>query len=529
TVSTAPGAATLVPMTVSGRLTFTLERTCRTEATQRQSGSYTAAGVPAELRLTEQDSRATLAVSAPGFSGRAVTEQAGGDSIVDPASFYPALGELLLTAGAGGALTGRAPASSPLGSSSTPVLLGSAGSFTGAPAGEAVIALTRSGVAPRPTPTPVPLPTPTPTPTPTPQAPLASCDTYWARPGTVLNVVAAQGLLSNDNVVAGRSATPRVSAIYFRGATHPYAVSATGALTLQTLKADRRLQLAYFVQDRTGARSATVRVTVLVSATRPPASAFAGCPPPRILRGANPALPTALPSSTKDTRAVLADSIASWAKWQKISRNRGISPYKQMDFAQDGCSDPTKAAYGAGFDFTAECVRHDFGYRNSLWLGRFNQNRPATDKNLGDDAARKCTSRYASADPRRALCLGQAKAYHRAVVSGGGSSVPEQFSTWAGLARARVLTVFQPIDNVYLRGVLEDTTRDGRAVRLQASFAKTGFNSPWITIARNTRGEGNIQTYDYSYNEEGNLKGVFLRLCAEEPLTCGPRFYVDKP
>lgn len=159
-------------------------------------------------------------------------------------------------------------------------------------------------------------------------------------------------------------------------------------------RTDDRLVLTYQVVDSAGRTSRPTTAVVLVSAQRPSASrlrprAVTSDGKDRVIRDANSALATAIPSSGEPLK-ILNDSSRSQADWKHIKGNRNKAPYKQMDFAEDGCSDPTKALKGAAFDFTRLCVRHDFGYRNALWSGVFNKKRPQIDKAFYADMVLDC-------------------------------------------------------------------------------------------------------------------------------------------
>lgn len=66
-----------------------------------------------------------------------------------------------------------------------------------------------------------------------------------------------------------------------------------------------------------------------------------------------------------------------------------------------------------GFDFSRACYRHDFGYANYRWEGRFTEdNRGKIDKNFKDDMFDVCNK---SDIFHRAICKGIAETYYGAV------------------------------------------------------------------------------------------------------------------
>lgn len=368
---------------------------------------------------------------------------------------------------------------------------------------------------------------------PPPRLPVARCDVYWTTPGSLLRVPQARGLLVNDYDPEGRAIRPQVTQISFRKASHPYTVSRDGSFALQTLANDRRLTLDYRVTATDGRRSATSTITILVSRTKPAASALRPCPPvdevtSRDLRAKKKRkqLPTAFPTATKKNLDLLYLSMRSWSDWRRMERNKTRSPYWSMDFAHDNCSGPKDLGNTWGFIFTPYCIRHDFAYRNALWLGVFNETRAQADRNFLNDLVARC---YRSSAPH--ACLEQAKAFYVAVRKGGGEAAPEVRKSYAGAGSVRIATVFTPIDNFYIRGWVRDTKADGANVRLQYIAAVTGPNKGWRTVASTKKGNGTQQAFDFSYNGKLNLKGIHFRICLVEDgeLTCGERFYVDKP
>jgi len=431
--------------------------------------------------------------------------------------------------------------------------LGASDRFTAAlNAGSARVDVTRAVPGPVVTPTPTPTPTvvtdacpgvpdiqPAGTPC-SPPPPVARCDVYWVAPGGTLRVGAATGLLRNDHDPSGLPIRPRVKVISFRRSSHPYTVGTDGALTLKTLRSDagNRLVITYAVANSAGRMSDDTDVTVLVSARRPKASQLRPCTagsdnPTHDLRGINKVRATATPAKTPEHIKILEKVIESRAYFTRIKRDRKKAPYKEMDWAQDGCSAPGAAniVLGKRFEFTPACIRHDFGYRNALWMGLFNKYKARVDTAFHSEMTLYCKAEFSGED--RADCVHKANLYYKAVKKFGGSSVPEVASMWDDRVRVRVVTVFQPADNFYVRGRLEDMSVDGYSVRLEVSAAQTGRNTPYRTISRNAGGAGTSVIFDYSFNGMQNLKGIFYKICIDSDRSddeeCSPRQYIDKP
>ncbi len=369
---------------------------------------------------------------------------------------------------------------------------------------------------------------------PKPRLPVARCDVYWTKPGSLLRVPQSRGLLVNDHDPEGRAIRPLITLIGFRKASHPYTVSRDGSFVLRTLPSDRRLYLDYRVRTADGRKSATARINILVSRTKPAASALKPCPPvdevtSRDLRAKKKKpMPTAFPSASKKNLDLLYLSMRSWKDWQRMLKNKNKSPYWSMDFAHDNCSAPGNAGNSWGFRFTPYCVRHDFAYRNALWLGVFNETRAWADRNFYLDLMGHCAKQSRT---RRAPCEAQAAAFYTAVRKGGGHAVPETRKSHAGAGSVRIVTVFNPVDNFYIRGWVRDDKADGANVRLQYTAAVTGPNKAYRTVAQTTRGKGTQKAFDLSYNGKLNLKGIYFRICLVDggKPACGQRFYVNKP
>lgn len=364
--------------------------------------------------------------------------------------------------------------------------------------------------------------------------PVARCDVYWTTPGSRLRVPRVNGILANDVDPEGLAIRPQVTRISFRKASHPYTVSRDGSLVLQTLSTDAKLVLDYRVTATDGRRSTTSTITILVSKTKPSASALRPCPPvdevtSRDLRAKKKRkqLPTAFPTWSSRNMAILQATMHSWNDWRYVLKRKNQSPYWAMDFAHDNCSAPKNLGNTWGFRFLPFCIRHDFAYRNGLWLGVFDAIRPKADRNFYNDLRRYCSTRGVL----EGVCNEQAKAFYVAVREGGGDAVPEARKSYAGAGSVRIATVFTPIDNFYIRGWVRDTKADGANVRLQYIAAVTGPNKGWRTVASTKKGNGTQQAFDFSYNGKLNLKGIWFRICLVErgDLTCGKRFYVNKP
>ena len=112
-----------------------------------------------------------------------------------------------------------------------------------------------------------------------------------------------------------------------------------------------------------------------------------------------------------------------------------------LDWSTDQCSAPIVGSTGRSFDFTAACLRHDFGYRNYKMLDRlFNcaqrpangicaegtwsygrwwnaSNRARLDAQFKKDLFAHCSSRPVWDRP---TCRAWATAFHKAVRAFGG-------------------------------------------------------------------------------------------------------------
>ncbi|GAB2756615.1 hypothetical protein GCM10027174_35760 [Salinifilum aidingensis] len=100
----------------------------------------------------------------------------------------------------------------------------------------------------------------------------------------------------------------------------------------------------------------------------------------------------------------------------------------QLDWSSDGCS--VAPDEPLGFDFTASCWRHDFGYRNYQLQQRFSEdNRARIDENFRADMTGTC-----GVNP---LCHGTAQVYYWAVREFGDVAT----STSDAVERARIRPV----------------------------------------------------------------------------------------
>ncbi|MBK1788603.1 phospholipase [Prauserella cavernicola] len=97
----------------------------------------------------------------------------------------------------------------------------------------------------------------------------------------------------------------------------------------------------------------------------------------------------------------------------QFSTTRATAPHSDvLDWSSDACSwSPDKPL---GYDFTAACHRHDFGYRNYKSQSRFTEaNRKAIDDNFHADMKTICAGRW--------QCDGAAWTYYQAVRQFGAS------------------------------------------------------------------------------------------------------------
>lgn len=520
TAMTSDASAFAVTAAFTGSVSFTATQNCAGSDPRTRSGSYSGSGT-GQILVTRSGPGGLVsfegAFDAAGLPGSETATADGTSYTLNTNPYRPRMSPVAI-AGVDGAFQFSGPVSAQLGDGGQS--LGSDVSATDTPVGSASLAMTRE-LAPVTPPVVKPLP------------PTAACDVYWTRPGTTLTVPPAVGLLRNDSDPQRRPISPRVKAISFGRATHPFTVTRAGGLTIRTTNRDRALIITYAVVNNANLESRPTRVTILVSAVRPSTAELAPCKGnlDRVIRGANSTLPTAAPSNTPANLQILKDAIASKAKWDTIKSKRTQAPYKAMDFAQDGCSQPGFTKPIPQYDFTPACVRHDFNYRNAMWMGVFNKYKKASDDAFRTELLRFCEEKVARLV--RPACRTQATTFAQAVATAGGLAAPEKASSWDSAARVRVHAVFQPVDNFYIRGVLEDTKSDGHGVRLEASPAQNGFNPLYRTVARNSKGKGTVVFFDFSYNGVENLKGVFFRLCVDsdrdDPQECGPRFYVNKP
>jgi hypothetical protein len=65
----------------------------------------------------------------------------------------------------------------------------------------------------------------------------------------------------------------------------------------------------------------------------------------------------------------------------------------RLDYTTDECSAPLVGSTGISFDFTAACLRHDFGYRNYKELGLFGERKSDVDRRFLEDMKDHCASR----------------------------------------------------------------------------------------------------------------------------------------
>lgn len=262
--------------------------------------------------------------------------------------------------------------------------------------------------------------------------------------------------------------------------------------------------------------------------TGPPAT---GEPAPRLSRGKNPILTTANPSKTSETLKILKDVIKSVANWKKALANRNKAPYNQMDFGEDGCSQPGWTKPIPQFGFEKACIRHDFLYRNALWMGVFNEYKAESDAAFRKELMAICAKKPLLVENR---CRQQATAFVAAVRSAGGKSVPKVTKSWKSTVSVSLYSVFQPIGNFYIRGVLTDLKADGKSVRLQVSAdQQAGADPDFETVARSNKGKGVPVYVDYSFNGIQGLRAIKYQICVDsnrpDAEECSPVYRIQKP
>ena len=84
----------------------------------------------------------------------------------------------------------------------------------------------------------------------------------------------------------------------------------------------------------------------------------------------------------------------------------------RLDFTTDYCSAPLVGSRGASFDFSAACLRHDFGYRNYDRLGLFARRKDAVDERFLADMRDHCAGRPRGDHGR---CFAWARVFYEAV------------------------------------------------------------------------------------------------------------------
>jgi hypothetical protein len=84
----------------------------------------------------------------------------------------------------------------------------------------------------------------------------------------------------------------------------------------------------------------------------------------------------------------------------------------RLDYSTNECSAPLVGSTGASFDFTAACLRHDFGYRNYHRLGVFEQRKDSVDQRFRADMRDHCAARP-EGEQRR--CFAWAQVFYEAV------------------------------------------------------------------------------------------------------------------
>ncbi|PRW64424.1 phospholipase [Actinopolyspora mortivallis] len=123
---------------------------------------------------------------------------------------------------------------------------------------------------------------------------------------------------------------------------------------------------------------------------------------------------TAQAATTGQDPRALTDHYLFEITLEEFVHVRSERPHRdELDWSSDACSySPDEPL---GYEFTASCQRHDFGYRNYKKQGRFTeQNRRAIDDNFRADMYSSCAG--------EALCERAADLYYLAVRQFGGQS-----------------------------------------------------------------------------------------------------------
>lgn len=150
------------------------------------------------------------------------------------------------------------------------------------------------------------------------------------------------------------------------------------------------------------------------------------------------ALALLAPAGVAHAAASKAEVLSRWtqptasstADWTAARTDRAPWADYRFDWSTDYCS--VSPDNPLGFDFTAACWHHDFGYRNYKAIGQFGGNKARVDQTFHADLKRICGT-YRSVV--RAACLSLAWTYYQAVSIFGSLSAVEQ----ADIDRARRL------------------------------------------------------------------------------------------
>ena len=123
-------------------------------------------------------------------------------------------------------------------------------------------------------------PAPTGCPVPPQGGPVAECDRFWVNPGGKLSVPAS-GVLANDGDPSGSPISAVVDHISFGVSTHPYLLSADGALRFSSPASQKpfKATIEYHVVNAAGIASARTSILIYVQAHIPSPAELKPCAP----------------------------------------------------------------------------------------------------------------------------------------------------------------------------------------------------------------------------------------------------------
>ena len=132
--------------------------------------------------------------------------------------------------------------------------------------------------------------------------------------------------------------------------------------------------------------------------------AFASSPAPAAARPS--------PARTWAERRALVDDFMAAPLAEFLAYRESPARDPSLDYSTDLCSAPLVGSSGASFDFTAACLRHDFGYRNYDRLGIFAAKKDAVDRRFFADMRDHCALRPPA---QRTRCFVWARVFYEAV------------------------------------------------------------------------------------------------------------------